>query len=146
MSPPETAAQKLRELFRQQNLNLEAFSDLEYVGTRTGNTQNTGSSAGATDFRALRETVAQHLRQNRFRMPRPLPVILQMLQVLVDALVVTLILALALNLVLALVLGVEVPMPFRGMTTPTTHAGVVAGRMGVNQPCCPPCFSLFFLF
>jgi zinc finger FYVE domain-containing protein 1 len=94
-----TVSHQLAERFSKLDLNYNAFSSIEYVGTRTcfsasnsnqmlNNVSNLGNSNGrsivSTDFTKLAQTVRDLLRNNSVRPPRKLSSIYHVLKVLND--------------------------------------------------------------
>jgi zinc finger FYVE domain-containing protein 1 len=95
-----TVTHQLAERFSKLDLNYNAFSSIEYVGTRTffsgtnpnqltNNTSNivntnNGRSIMSTDFTKLAQTVRDLLRNNSVRPPRKLSSIYHVLKVLND--------------------------------------------------------------
>lgn len=72
--PSESAERLLQERFRKLGLFPEAFSSIQYRGTRTHNPP--------TDFSGLLRSVEQQLDNNTTRSPRSAGVIYKALQVI----------------------------------------------------------------
>jgi zinc finger FYVE domain-containing protein 1 len=82
-----TVAHHLRDRFAKLDLSYNAFSSIEYVGTRTRTTAAATAAASAvysTDFGKLAHTVRTLLRNNSVRPPRKLSSIYQVFKVLND--------------------------------------------------------------
>lgn len=77
--PSESAERLLQERFRKLGLFPEAFSSIQYRGTRTYNPP--------TDFSGLLRSLEQQLDNNNTRSPRSASVIFKALQVLVLVLI-----------------------------------------------------------
>jgi hypothetical protein len=78
---------QIAERFSKLDLNYEAFSSIEYVGTRTcfmNARANISSTGLSTDFTKLARTVRELLRNNSVRPPRKLSSIYHVLNVLND--------------------------------------------------------------
>jgi hypothetical protein len=73
-----TVSHQIADRFHKQDLNFNAFSSIEYVGTRTSYSQ------GGTNFTQLAATVRDLLRNNSVRPPRKLSSIYQVLKILND--------------------------------------------------------------
>ncbi len=69
----EAAEVFLRRRFREMEISMDAFSALEYVGTRT--------RAPPTDFRGLLLSTKSHLRNINVRAPRKPSVVYKALKV-----------------------------------------------------------------
>ena len=82
-----SVTQQINDRFAKLELNNEAFSSIEYVGTRTSPGQSTSVNAAkfiSTDFTKLASTVRDLLRNKSVRSPRKLSSIYQLLKVLND--------------------------------------------------------------
>jgi hypothetical protein len=77
-----TVSHQINDRFAKLDLNYEAFSSIEYVGTRTS--FDCGQPVKTTDFTKLARTVKELLRNNSVRSPRKLSSIYQLLKVLND--------------------------------------------------------------
>ena len=83
----KTVTHQLAERFAKLDLSYNAFSSIEYVGTRTCYNTSNPSSANtvvSTDFTKLAQTVRDLLRKDSVRPPRKLSSIYQVLKVLND--------------------------------------------------------------
>jgi len=82
-----SVTQQINDRFAKLELNNEAFSSIEYVGTRTSpgqSTQINTNKYNSTDFTKLASTVRDLLKNNSVRSPRKLSSIYQLLKVLND--------------------------------------------------------------
>ncbi|RNA28693.1 zinc finger FYVE domain-containing 1-like [Brachionus plicatilis] len=77
-----TVAHQLRERFAKLDLSYNAFSSIEYVGTRTCYNATVDKHSAATDFTKLAQTIRYLLRNNSVRPPRKLSSIYQVFKVL----------------------------------------------------------------
>jgi zinc finger FYVE domain-containing protein 1 len=79
-----TVSHQLAERFTKLELSYEAFSSIEYVGTRTSFNFNSKQMIASTDFTKLAQAVRDLLRNNSVRPPRKLTSIYHVLKVLND--------------------------------------------------------------
>lgn len=84
-----SVSHQINDRFAKLDLNYEAFSSIEYVGTRTSFGENSNIKINSnqfttTDFTKLARNVRDLLRNNSVRSPRKLSSIYQLLKVLND--------------------------------------------------------------